>query len=212
MRRRYEIKSKKTKYGVIFFESMIEARWAAFFDCLGIKYEYEPTFAEVETGCRVVNYKPDFFLKDLNKYIEIKPSKPYGIENTKAAGWAKHIGDIIVLFNLNPPTMELENGWLFFSEGQDQTPILFDAYWWWECPKCGHIDIDEYAQITSCGCYSQDFFNKIYEEEIKGIKISPSRERSARLLAAYKTAKNYNFMTASSKRASKLPVQHALFK
>lgn len=211
MQRKYEIKPKKTKYGPNLFESVLEVRWAVFFDCLGIKFIYEPELAEVETGCRVVHHKPDFFLPELNKYVEIKPSKPYGIENTKAAGWSKYIGDIIVLFNLNPPTETLENGWLFSYEESYGTPIIFEDIWWGECPKCGHIDLEEYGQITSCGCFSFDELNKMYEdEEEKGIKICPNFERSERLLAVYKIVKNYKFIKGKSNRASKLPVQYSL--
>ena len=213
MRRKYEIKPKKTKYGPNLFETVLEARWAVFFDCLGVKYIYEPEYAEVETGCRVVHHKPDFLLPELNKYVEIKPSKPYEMENIKAAGWSKYIGDIIILFNLNPPKEKLENGWLFSYEEPCSMPILSEDIWWGECPKCGHIDLEEYGQLTSCGCFTFDELNKIYEdEEGKGIKICPNFERSERLLAAYKIAKNYKFIKGKSNRVSKLPVQYGLFK
>jgi len=65
----------------------------------------------------------------LDKYVEIKPSKPYEIENTKAAEWSKHIGDMIILFNLNPPTETLENGWLFSYKESYSTPILSEDIW-----------------------------------------------------------------------------------
>ena len=211
MRREFKIKPKKTKYGLNIFESVLEARWAVFFDCLGINYIYEPECAEVETGCRIVHHKPDFLLPELRKYIEIKPSKPYRKENIKAAGWSKYIGDIIILFNLNPPSEKVENGWLFSYEEPCCTPIIFEDIWWGECPRCGHIDLEEYGQITSCGCFTLDELNKIYEDEqIKCVKISPNFEKSERLLAAYKLAQSYKFDNAKSNRALKLPVQYSL--
>ena len=106
MIRNYEIKPKKVKYGGVSYKATLEARWAVFFDSLGIKYEYEPVYDEVEIGGRVAFYKPDFYLSELDIFIEIKPSKPCEIENIKAAGWAKHVNEIIILFNLNPPTLD----------------------------------------------------------------------------------------------------------
>lgn len=156
MRRKYDILPKRTKYAGTIFESVLEARWAVFFDCLGIEYVYEPELAEVETGCRIVHHKPDFFLSRLNKYVEIKPSKPHETENIKAAAWSKYIGDIIILFNLNPPSEKIENGWLFSYEEPCGVPILSENIWWGECPKCGHIDLEEYGQLTSCGSFTLD--------------------------------------------------------
>jgi len=50
------------------------------------------------------------------------------------------------------------------------------------------------------------------DEEEKGIKICPKFERSERLLAAYKIAKNYRFDKAKSDKVSKLPFQYGLFR
>lgn len=209
MRREYKIKPKRTKYGDVLYNSKTEAQWAVFFDCLGIEYIYEPRCAEVETGCRVVRHKPDFLLPELSKYVEIKPTEPLGIENTKAAAWSKDIGDCIVLFNLNPPSEKLENGWLFSWDGYSNLPDTYYIYWC-ECPKCGHIDLAEYHEFTSCGCFTSDELNKMCREENdKGIEISPNFERSKRLLDAYKIANNYKFV--KSNRAPKLPVQCGLF-
>lgn len=48
------------------------------------------------------------------------------------------------------------------------------------------------------------------DEENRGIIISPNFERSNRLLAAYKIAKNYKFSKAKSNKVPKLPVQYNL--
>jgi len=149
------------------FRSTLEARWAVFFDCLGIEYHYEPDHYEVETGGRTIQYKPDFFLPGLKKYIEIKPTKPYHLENVKAAGWTKHIGDIVLLFNLNPPTDDLENGWLYrYDEDyHNQTPTIDDDICWGECPKCYQIDLNEFGWPLSCGCFTVDQLDQMNNEE-----------------------------------------------
>lgn len=40
--KKYNIKSHPTSYGGVNFRSRLEARWAAFFDLVGWKWEYEP--------------------------------------------------------------------------------------------------------------------------------------------------------------------------
>jgi len=55
-----EIKAIETVYNGYRFRSRLEARWAVFFDALGVKYEYEPEGFELPSGER---YLPDFRLK-----------------------------------------------------------------------------------------------------------------------------------------------------
>lgn len=71
------IKAIETSYKGYRFRSRLEARWAVFFDYLGIKYEYEPEGFELPGGQR---YLPDFFLPKFNHadglgmYVEVKPT------------------------------------------------------------------------------------------------------------------------------------------
>ena len=55
-----EIKPIETEYNGYRFRSRLEARWAVFFDSLGIEYEYEPEGFELPSGKR---YLPDFRVK-----------------------------------------------------------------------------------------------------------------------------------------------------
>lgn len=64
------MKAIETKYKGYKFRSRLEARWAVFFDALGIKWEYEPEGYQFEDGTM---YLPDFYLPDLKTYVEIKP-------------------------------------------------------------------------------------------------------------------------------------------
>ena len=52
-----DIKPIETIYNGYRFRSRLEARWAVFFDALGVKYEYEPEGFELPSGKR---YLPDF--------------------------------------------------------------------------------------------------------------------------------------------------------
>lgn len=64
------IKAIETRYAGCHFRSRLEARWAVFFDCLGIAWEYEPQGFEFE-GFR---YLPDFHLPATDIYVEVKGS------------------------------------------------------------------------------------------------------------------------------------------
>jgi hypothetical protein len=60
----------QTHYAGYHFRSRLEARWAVFFDNLGIKWQYEPQGYTVGPAKRP--YLPDFFLPDLQAAVEVK--------------------------------------------------------------------------------------------------------------------------------------------
>ena len=66
---RSKIKAIETEYKGYRFRSRLEARWAVFFDALGIKWEYE-----IE-GYNIFGegYLPDFWLPGFCCFAEIKP-------------------------------------------------------------------------------------------------------------------------------------------
>ena len=55
------IKAIETRYAGCRFRSRLEARWAVFFDHLGIRWEYEPQGFDLPSG----PYLPDFLLRGL---------------------------------------------------------------------------------------------------------------------------------------------------
>lgn len=63
------MKAIETHYNGYRFRSRLEARWAVFFDTLGIRYEYEPEGFELSDG---TYYLPDFWLPDLHLWVEVK--------------------------------------------------------------------------------------------------------------------------------------------
>jgi hypothetical protein len=70
-----QIKAIETVYNGYRFRSRLEARWAVFFDALGLKYEYEKEGYDLgEAGW----YLPDFWLPSLDAWWEIKPLEEYG--------------------------------------------------------------------------------------------------------------------------------------
>lgn len=58
----------ETEYGGYRFRSRLEARWAVFFDALGIEWKYETQGFEAE-GHR---YLPDFYLPESDDWVEVK--------------------------------------------------------------------------------------------------------------------------------------------
>lgn len=59
----------ETKYNGYRFRSRLEARWAVFFDALGVGYEYEPEGYDIGGQW----YLPDFYIPSLDVFLEIKP-------------------------------------------------------------------------------------------------------------------------------------------
>ena len=65
-----EIKAIETIYDEYKFRSRLEARWAVFFNAMGIEYEYEKEGYDLgKDGW----YLPDFWLPELELWVEIKP-------------------------------------------------------------------------------------------------------------------------------------------
>jgi hypothetical protein len=66
------IKPIETHYKGYRFRSRLEARWAVFFDALGLQWEYEPQDFQTSAG----RYLPDFRIQHVagrEIYVEVKP-------------------------------------------------------------------------------------------------------------------------------------------
>lgn len=75
-----QIKAIETLYAGRKFRSRLEARWAAYFDGLGVIWQYEPEGFVLPSGeC----YLPDFYFPTYKCYGEIKPSNFEGDERHK---------------------------------------------------------------------------------------------------------------------------------
>lgn len=60
------------------FRSMLEARWAIFFQQMGISWEYEPEKIQLATKVAI----PDFFLPSVGVWFEVKPLQGGGRRET----------------------------------------------------------------------------------------------------------------------------------
>lgn len=115
---KYKIKAHPTTYAGVNFRSRLEARWAAFFNCMKWPWKYEPLDLE--------SWTPDFRI-ECNGYIHLAEVKPYfridqfrlhpcwelglclGVDPT-VTGW-KRDGKLITLADCNNP-QEMEIAWI----------------------------------------------------------------------------------------------------
>lgn len=74
----------ETVYKGCRFRSRTEARWAVFFDTLGIRWEYESQGYNL--GVKRVKYLPDFYMPDWDKFVEIKAFKQIEPAEAQKAG------------------------------------------------------------------------------------------------------------------------------
>lgn len=82
------IKAIETIYNGYRFRSRLEARWAVFFDSLGVEYQYEPEGFVLNDG---TPYLPDFYLPNQRMWIEIKPSSDESDDSlNKALAFSHH--------------------------------------------------------------------------------------------------------------------------
>lgn len=175
------MKAIETRYAGCRFRSRLEARWAVFFDALGIEWYYEPEGFETAYG----RYLPDFWLPDSKAWIEIKGGKPTKREVAKCAGVAREewkkghrfriiTGDIPRTLVVSPETGPLGIiclTWTALSE-EDVTVPEFGS------PK-------EFAPITPVGAEwpNQGFARAGWvpvHEDVKYLTQALTKARSAR--------------------------------
>lgn len=88
------MKAISTLYSGFSFRSRLEARWAVFFDTLGVRYEYEKEGFDLGAAGW---YLPDFWLPDQYLWIEIKGKTATHEECVKAAALADQSGCPVVI-------------------------------------------------------------------------------------------------------------------
>jgi hypothetical protein len=92
------IKAIETNYNGYRFRSRLEARWAVFFDTLGIEYYYEPEGFDLGDG---IWYLPDFWLPQVKKWAEVKPAPLSADELEKCKRLVKYLGyDCLLLIGI----------------------------------------------------------------------------------------------------------------
>lgn len=133
-----------TVYSGHTFRSRLEARWALFFDQLGVPWLYEAEGFELPSG----RYLPDFLLPRLDTFVELKPVAPTREEQIACRELADATKRRVVLFYgapgfwLEAPepdgwSLETDSGLVFwpgYQEDQQYLPCL--------CPVCDRVGIE----------------------------------------------------------------------
>ena len=165
-----DLKAIETRYKGYRFRSRLEARWAVFFDALGIAWEYEK---EGYDFGKVGRYLPDFWLPSLDCWIEIKGQLPTESERALCTELAEGSGRLVHLFwgQVGPDsfwgTDDYQEETMRPVGGESFAPTAWvptltrgqSSSWsaWWRCTLCGRVFIDNPLLIshgiaTNCGC------------------------------------------------------------
>jgi len=180
------MKAIETVYNGFRFRSRLEARWAVFFDELGLVYQYESEGYDLG---KFGWYLPDFWLPDVRGglLVEIKPfgkwdNHPmfeYLEEAHNSKNWEvlnKYCSNFIVLSG--DPWVNL-NGDTSSSAYSGQAYGDF-PYYWCVCPCCGRFGIEwEGYGNRVCGGYC--------------VKEGIDTRRDERLVLAYTAARQARF-------------------
>lgn len=165
------VKAIETVYKGYRFRSRLEARWAVFFDALGVEYEYEKEGYELPSG----RYLPDFWLPEQNAWFEIKPTAPSDIEQQRCFELADQSGYSAVII-IGQPHAEYdalnECNWPKFS---------LRTYHGWRIPDAKFFEYDNWWLGLA-------FFEKAGLYELlkrHGYQLSPPPAKTREQILAY---------------------------
>lgn len=155
-----EIKAIETVYKGYRFRSRLEARWAVFFDSVGIKYIYEPEGFLFQDGTK---YLPDFYLPESRQFFEVKgvmKEKDMGKINAAIkAGCDVVLGydngrfQAMAAWEMNPKEMSFQS----CEESYLCKCITCGKHWFmgiggmFTCRCCGEYDGDHHFTTVLCG-------------------------------------------------------------
>ena len=152
------IKAIETRYKGYRFRSRLEARWAVFFDSLGIRWQFEPEGFNLRKH-GLGYYLPDFFLPDQNYWIEVKPDNFNAHDEDAYAklGYVTKATNANGLLVAGEPYINIELGcfknygvgdahdkWWIVSAGEndDGAGKMDGPYLFCVCPLCDKIGIE----------------------------------------------------------------------
>ena len=140
------IKAIETRYKGYRFRSRLEARWAVFFDAMGVKWEYEKEGYDLgEAGW----YLPDFWLPRLKCWIEIKGAHTEDASDKLAALCLMTQNDAYLFFDA--PWEECGGSFtpnafgdsFTVLEHEEKLVVATDMYHQWcDCGVCGAVGIE----------------------------------------------------------------------
>ena len=182
-----DYKPIETEYNGYRFRSRLEARWAVFFDQLGIKYEYEPEGFELSDGTW---YLPDFYLTESNSFFEVK-----GIMSDKDSHKIEQlIKDTLKVVTIGYSDMSFQTCDKWY---EDTAPTLTQKEYsiLGRCAACGEYYFVGEIGVWTCQCCGYYSGDSTYYEQCRGDWTSKNRFWSPEkhIEDAFKTAKSSRF-------------------
>jgi hypothetical protein len=139
------IKPIPTLYDDTQYRSRLEARWAFFFDEIGVSYVYEPH------ALGSTSYVPDFFAHNLvfgkTAIIEIKPKTPND-DYIKYLKSVRKPGLSTFFILVGDPSFYQPNGIYIYGDNGNYEKKSFSFS---KCERCGFYAINYYEYIL-CDC------------------------------------------------------------
>lgn len=167
---RMTIKAIPTRYRGYHFRSRIEARWAVFFETLGVQWEYEPEGFDLDGE----HYLPDFRVTtgDLVYWYEVKPA---GVDCDPKF---QSFSDMIC--RDNPESENYAPVWNLGARLLSGDPVdVFEGKH--ACPRCGHhVEPEVFDDEAAFLCYPCDMVTNCgggnpWEIGFAGIPFQPSK-------------------------------------
>jgi hypothetical protein len=195
------IQAIETRYKGYRFRSRLEARWAVFFDTLGIRWEYEKEGYNLgEVGL----YLPDFWLPNVGHrgtrihgvWLEIKGQAPTSIEDQKCFALTRMTGSPTFLFVGMPGDDDNNNEggyeYVYSSEdggGWDSGMCFMRCY----NDRCKHIKIEFYegSYMVCPKCDSQ------CDDEHPQVQAAISAARGARFESYDRNTSSWSAVSSS---------------
>lgn len=143
------MKAIETVYKGYRMRSRLEARWAIFFDKLGITWTYEQEGFEMD-GER---YLPDFWLPDQKAWFEVKGQALTEKEEVKCRKFAEEQKLFVSVGGIPLPDEDMCN--TIYGDTGDG---WIDGYQWVECPFCNTFEICIYGlsiDMSCCVCWTE---------------------------------------------------------
>lgn len=138
------IKPIETTYNGCKFRSRLEARWAVFFDSLGISWEYEKEGYHLDE----FKYLPDFWLPDYQYWLEVKGTTPTQ-EEIKKCQLLQELSGFPVVLAVGQPHMNRNT--VFYCETSDSGGGFAEKEnaKWFYCTHCQNFDLDVCSKNSS---------------------------------------------------------------
>lgn len=146
------IQAIPTSYDGHKFRSRLEARWALFFNLIGIPWEYEREAFSLVVNDKPTGYTPDFWLPAQQTWFEVKPEAGSFDEDgltlilKKSFAFARQSQSLHVAFGAP------RDGWIWRCEvdrPNDEDCLVS----WARCAKCHRfvLNNDDLQKVLPCG-------------------------------------------------------------